>query len=422
MSFFDSILWPIMVAVAWIMVQFHALLTTLGMSADSGAAWVLSIVGLVVVIRIVLIPLFVKQIKASRGLQLIQPQMQKIQAKYKGKTDPASRQAMQQEMMALYRDAGTNPFASCLPILAQSPVFFALFRVLYSLPEIASGTMANGRTAIGPLTSDLAASAEQSTLFGAPLSSTFMRAADFADPLSVRVVSIVLIILMSLTTFMTQRQLTMKNMPAAALDNPMARQQRMLMYILPIIFAVTGVNFPIGVLIYWFTTNLWTMGQQFYVIRKMPTPGSAAEAALRARKARRALKRGRPMPEESPAPSSEPEDTKPSGQRQQPKRKDRQRPAGTAAGGQQQGQRPQRPRQPSTGGPASGSGGSGGVRPPRQPGEAPRKARPAPTAGQQRPASNKRSSPATPTPRGKGNAPKRPAAPPSAGPESPKDS
>jgi len=328
-----SLLWPIMVVVAWIMVAFHAGLTALGLGTDSGGAWVGSIVGLVIVMRIVLIPLFVKQIKASRGLQLIQPQMQKLQAKYKGKTDPASRQAMQQEMMALYREAGTNPFASCLPILAQSPIFFALFQVLIALPALAAGTYAEGtRDSIGPLTQELAASAESSTLFGAPLSATFMQADQYGDAaMNVRIVTVILIILMSVTTFTTQRQLTMKNMPAAALDNPMARQQKMLMYILPVIFAVSGINFPIGVLIYWFTTNLWSMGQQFYVIRRMPAPGSEAEAALRARKAKRTARRGKPVEiEDSPAET----ETKPAGgQRVQPVRKDRQRPARPTQGG-----------------------------------------------------------------------------------------
>jgi YidC/Oxa1 family membrane protein insertase len=328
MSFLDTLLWPLEVVVAWVMVTFHSFFTWLGLASDSGNAWVLSIVGLVIVMRIVLIPLFVKQIKASRGLQLIQPQMQKLQAKYKGKTDPASRQAMQQEMMALYREAGTNPFASCLPILAQSPIFFALFRVLNSLPAVADGTLASGKESIGPLTAELAASAESSTLFGAPLSATFMRAGEYVPPeypagtpTSIRIVTVVLIILMSVTTFTTQRQLTMKNMPAAALDNPMARQQRMLMYILPIVFAVSGINFPIGVLIYWFTTNLWSMGQQFYVIRRMPAPGSEAEAALRARRAKRARRHGEAAVEEAP-----PEGKPVGGQRVQPVRKDRQRP------------------------------------------------------------------------------------------------
>ena len=340
MPFLDTVLYPLEVVVAWIMVGFHSFFTWIGLGSDSGNSWVLSIVGLVIVMRIVLIPLFVKQIKASRGLQLIQPEMQKLQKKYKGKTDPASRQAMQQEMMALYREAGTNPFASCLPILAQSPIFFALFRVLNSLPAIAEGTLPSGRTSIGPLTPELAASAESSTLFGAPLSSTFMKAAEYGPPdypagtpMSIRIVTVILIILMSVTTFTTQRQLTMKNMPASALDNPMARQQRMLMYILPLVFAVSGINFPIGVLIYWFTTNLWSMGQQFYVIRRMPAPGSQAEAAQRARKAKRAERHGVVL--EEPEPETL-EDTKPvGGQRVQPVRKDRKRPAprpGGAAG------------------------------------------------------------------------------------------
>ena len=132
-SFFGAILHPLEWVVADIMVGFHSVLSRLGMPAASGWTWALSIVGLVIVIRIILIPLFVKQIKASRGLQLIQPEMQKIQKKYKGKTDPASRQAMTQETMALYKESGTNPFASCLPILLQSPVFFALYRVLRNM-------------------------------------------------------------------------------------------------------------------------------------------------------------------------------------------------------------------------------------------------------------------------------------------------
>ena len=336
MSFFDSILWPIMVAVSWIMVQFHSFITWLGADADSGLSWVLSIVGLVVVMRIILIPLFVKQIKASRGMQMIQPQVKKLQAKYKGKTDPASRQAMQAELMALYREAGTNPFASCLPILAQSPIFFALFRMLYSLPQVAEGTYV--RESIGPLTQELAASAEASTLFGAPLSATFIRAGEFPGmETNVRVVTIALIILMSFTTFTTMRQLTMKNMPDSALDNPIARQQRVLMYVLPGIFAVTGVNFPIGVLIYWFTTNIWTMGQQFVVIRRMPTPGSAADAAFQERRAKRAARRGKTIePVEQP---NQIEEKPTGGQRVQPKRKDRSRPRPP------QGQAPRKPQQ-----------------------------------------------------------------------------
>src|SRR4051794_27669275 len=200
-----KILYPLEYAVAWIMVHFHSLLSTIGLPPASGWTWALSIVGLVVVIRIILIPLFVKQIKASRGLQLIQPQMQAIQKKYKGKSDPESRQAMTSETMALYKESGTNPFASCLPIILQAPIFFALFRVL--------NEYVRNSKPIGPLTQELATQADNSTIFGAPLSATFRTA---GDNLSVQIVCVVLIILMCLTTFTTQRQLMMKNMPAAA--------------------------------------------------------------------------------------------------------------------------------------------------------------------------------------------------------------
>ena len=328
MSWFDTLLWPIMVAVAWIMTTFHSLFSAIGLDPAGGAAWGLSIVGLVIVIRILLIPLFVRQIKASRGMQLIQPEMQAIQKKYKGKSDPASREAMSRETMELYRRHNTNPFASCLPILLQSPIFFALFRVLNSLTALA-GTDGQSypRASIGPLTKDLAAEAESATIFGAPLSGVFLRADGHVPTI---VATIVLIAAMSVTTFTTQRQLTMKNMPKAALEGPMAQQQKVLLYVMPLIFAFSGVNFPIGVLIYWTVTNLWSMGQQFYTIRRMPAPGSAAEAALKARQARRVAQHGGVVTEEQ-KPEIE-ERPKGGGQRQQPVRKDRQRPKPTGQG------------------------------------------------------------------------------------------
>src|SRR3954469_24766402 len=308
-DWFFNLLMPLEYAVAAIMVAWHTVLTAVGMPTDSGWTWALSIVGLVVVIRILLIPLFVRQIRASRAMQLIQPELKKIQDKYKGKSDPASRQALTQETMALYKESGTNPTASCLPLLLQSPIFFALFRVLNGIPQ--------GKT-IGPLNAELVASADQATILGAPLSATFVHAPNTAT----KIVTVILIILMSLTTFTTQRQLMTKNMPASALDNPFARQQKMLMYVLPLIFAVSGVNFPIGVLIYWLTTNLWSMGQQFYVTRRMPAPGSEAEKALLARQARKRAG----LAEEPAAGSAEAEAgtaVPASGQRQQPKRQKR---------------------------------------------------------------------------------------------------
>lgn len=312
MDFF-AFLAPIEWAVAWIMYLAHSGLTALGMAPESGIAWGLSIVVLVIVMRILLIPLFFKQIKASRGMQMIAPEMQAIQKKYKGKTDPASREAMSRETMALYKKHGTNPFASCLPILAQSPIFFALFRVLNSLDEIGAGTA----DPIGPMGQAVAQQAESSTILGAPLSSTFMQAAaEGAAAGNTRIVTVLLIVAMSATTFLTQRQLTMKNMPPSALKGPMAQQQKVLLYVLPLIFAFSGVNFPIGVLLYWTTTNLWSMGQQFYTIRRMPTPGSEAERRLKERRARK----GKDVPDDAGAGAGTTviETPAPKGQRQQP--------------------------------------------------------------------------------------------------------
>ncbi len=273
--------------VSWILVQFHALFTFLGMDPASGWTWTFSIVGLVIVIRILLIPLFVKQIKAQRNLQIIQPKIKEIQKKYSG-----DRERQSQEMMKVYKETGTNPLASCLPILLQAPIFFALFRVLQGIAMY--NTSDPGYTAPGVFAWDQYASllpqAHEASIFGVPLYGYFMGAdevaADGFNPLNTRILSLILIILMTATTFLTQRQLIVKN---SAPDNPMVKQQKILLYVFPIIFAVGGINFPIGVLVYWLTTNLWTMGQQFYVIRNNPQPGTPAYDAWEARKAAKAV-------------------------------------------------------------------------------------------------------------------------------------
>jgi len=317
MGWFDTILRPIMWLVAWIMYLSHQFFALL-LGEGSGLAWILAIVMLVVVMRVIMIPLFVKQIRSSRSMQLIQPELQQLQKRYKGKTDPVSKRRQQEEMMALYRKHGANPFSSCLPILAQSPFFFALFRVLYSLKALADGTYAHG-DAVGPITQEVAKQIESVTLFGAPLSATFMNPDTWAgaDQVTVRIVTVVLIILMSVTVFTTQRQLTMKNMPQSAMDNPMFRTQKIMLYAMPGIFAVSGVNFPIGVLIYWLTTNLWSMGQQFFVIRRMPQPGSEADQRMKERKAKKRAKKGIEDPE---ADATEVPEAPRGGQRIQPKK------------------------------------------------------------------------------------------------------
>ena len=323
----DTILWPLKVAVAWVMVYIHKFLVLIGLSDGPGVAWVLSIIGLTIFVRILIMPLFVRQIRASRGMQLMQPELQALQAKYKGKKDAASKQRQQEEMMALYRKHGTNPFASCFPILIQMPIFFALFRVLANLQAIAEGTY-EGRDSIGPLTADLANQVQHSTVFGASLSSSFMNPSDISSALTVKIVTVIMIIAMSATQWYTMAQLSMKNMPESSKnsDNPMMRSQRMMMTIMPLFFAFTGVQFQIGVLIYWVTSNLGTMGQQFYTISRMPAPGSEAEKKFRARENAKRARKGLPSLEEEERAKAEAEGkVSTSGQRAQPVRKDRQK-------------------------------------------------------------------------------------------------
>ena len=119
----DMILWPFKWIVSVVLWLFHTLFTAVGMDPASGLTWVLCIIFLTLVMRTLTIPLFVKQIKAMRGMTAMQGDMAKLQEKYKGKKDQLSRQAMAQEQMEMYRKHGTNPFASCLPILAQMPIF-----------------------------------------------------------------------------------------------------------------------------------------------------------------------------------------------------------------------------------------------------------------------------------------------------------
>ena len=287
-DFFTSLLYPLEWVVAWIMVTAHTGLEAIGFDPAGGPAWVLSIVALVLVIRTALIPLFVRQIKASRQMQIIQPELKKVQDKYKGKSDQASREAMTKETMELYKSSKTNPFASCLPILLQMPIFFALFRVLNG---IRSGD------GIGPFRGDLVVQARAARIFGSELSATFL---DPTGPWTYLVAAL-LVIIMSASQFYVQKMLMTKNMTPAALDSPFFKQQKMLLYILPVVFAVSGVGFPIGVLLYWCTTNLYSAVQQTLVIRSLPAPGSPAEKELEARRLkaaeRKSARTGRPVHE-----------------------------------------------------------------------------------------------------------------------------
>jgi YidC/Oxa1 family membrane protein insertase len=321
---------PLYAVVSWVLVTIHSGLSTF-LDPASGAAWALSIVVLVILVRILLIPLFVKQIKAQRAMSALQPEMKKLQDKYKG-----DKERLTQEMQKLWRENGTNPLAGCLPILLQSPFFFALFHILNYVVARDNPNFA--------LTPELVEQAQNATVFGAPIAATFlMSPADViafgGSPTATKVVCVVFIIIMTVTMFITQRQLMIKNMPTAG--NPMAQQQKILLYVFPLVFLFSGVNFPIGVLIYWMTTNFWTMAQQFWVIRNNPAPGTPAFEARERRLAEKARKRSPVAPAadgaaaasadgSSPDTTTTPPPTPPA--RVQPKRQtrsQRSRPGGT---------------------------------------------------------------------------------------------
>ena len=301
-----SILNPLYYAVSWVMVTFHSLLGyVFGKDGNESIKWSLSIIGLVIVIRIILIPLFVKQIKSQRALTALQPHMKEIQKKHKD-----DRQKQSEEMMKLYKEHKTNPLASCFPILAQAPIFFALFTVLNGIAR---------NTPHGVLRGELLVSAQEAKFFGANLSNTFLSSDSNTQT---KLVTVVLIAFMSATTFITQRQLMVKGMPKMdSSNNMMLQQQKIMLYVFPVIFAVSGVNFPVGVLIYWSTTNLWTFGQQFYVIKRNPTPGSPAYEELAKKRELKSKTNGvLPIDDEPGTTQIDPGTEQPK-QRQQPSKK-----------------------------------------------------------------------------------------------------
>jgi YidC/Oxa1 family membrane protein insertase len=270
-----DLLWPIKWLIELILVSFHTLFSSIGFSFNSGASWVLAIVGLVLVVRAALIPVFVKQIKSQRNMMLVQPELLKLQKKYKGKTDRESREKFAREQMDLYKRTGSNPLSSCLPLLLQMPIFMGLFFVLNDAQRNKAG--------VGLLDAALAQSFSQAEIFGARLSDTFFG----SDDLNVKILAGTMIFLMTASQFITQKQIMTKNQNTDVQNSQFMQTQKILLYVLPFVFLISGVTFPLGVMTYWLVSNFWTMGQQFLVIRNMPTPGSPAYKAREERLARK---------------------------------------------------------------------------------------------------------------------------------------
>jgi YidC/Oxa1 family membrane protein insertase len=299
-----DLLWPIKWAIEAVLVGFHTLFTAMGLSSTSGISWVLAVIGLVLVVRAALIPVFVKQIKSQRNMMLVQPELKKLQDKYRGKTDRESRERMAKEQMELYKRTGSNPLSSCLPLLLQMPIFTGLFFVLNGAGR--------GESGVGLMNLELANSFASATIFGAQLSDTF-----FGSPeINVKILAGIMIVLMSSSQFITQKQIMAKNQNPDVQNSQFMQTQKILLYVLPLVFLVSGLSFPLGVMTYWLISNFWTMGQQFVVIRNMPTPGSIAYKQRQERLA----KKGKLTIEETTAAEAEIEQQR---QRQQPVSKTR---------------------------------------------------------------------------------------------------
>lgn len=203
---------------------------------SAGLSWGMSIIALTVVTRALLIPLTYKQLKGMRAMQALQPQIKELQEKYKN-----DKQRMQQEMMRFYKENKVNPLASCLPLLAQLPVFITLFYVLkHELPPDMGCPQAGHCAAYG---------------------AEFF----FIDDLTGKATGGELIALLILYV---GTQLVSGMVMAVTAD----KSQRMMMFALPLVFVPFILSFPAGLILYWITTNFWTIGQQLVIKKVVPPP------------------------------------------------------------------------------------------------------------------------------------------------------
>lgn len=262
-------------AISWILLAWHGAWDRIGVPdgavLGTNWAWILAIVFLVVTVRVILFPIFVKQIKSQRAMQALQPQVKALQEKHKG-----DRETLQKEMMELYRKEKANPLMGCLPMFLQIPVFLGLFHVLRRLDPAKENKTLYGWTV------DQFNSASQAKIFTAPIAGKFGSTAEElarldADGTTVKVMAGILVLVMMGTTYLTSRQMILKTGWA---EDPQQRMiQRLMLYGIPLSLLISGAIFPIGVIIYWVTNNLFTLGQQQWVLRKFPPPPSVANKA-----------------------------------------------------------------------------------------------------------------------------------------------
>ena len=260
----NTILAPIDDAVAWLITQLFNLFSPL-FGASSGVTWVFTIVVLVVIMRLILVPLFIKQMHTQRAMTALTPRLAELRKKHKG-----DRETLNAETMKLYQEAGVNPLMGCLPIVLQMPIFFGLFSVLRYIAEWKPGSGTQYH-----LTSHLIHSAQSAKIFGATIADKVLFVKPpLVVPLEAKIVIIITVLISMTTTYLTVRQSMKRGMMPTGKDNPMGQSQKMMAYIMPL-FALTGLYWQFGLVLYWVTTNLWTLGQQYVLLRKYPV-GAAA--------------------------------------------------------------------------------------------------------------------------------------------------
>ncbi|MFI6485051.1 membrane protein insertase YidC [Nonomuraea sp. NPDC050663] len=273
----------------------------------------LTIVTLTVFMRLLIFPLFLKQMRSSKKIQELAPQAQELRKRYKN-----DKQRMNQEVMALYQGAGANPLGGCLPILAQFPIFISMFTVLNAIADV-------NRTNVFGMPPEVVASAREAHVFSAGISETFWS----TNSVTSKIIIGFFVAVSSLTTFLTVRQSVTRSM-AQMPDNPMAQQQKILMYISPL-FAIFSLNFPLGLILYWVTTNLWTLGQQHWYYTRHPMPQFDDKGRLIPHQPKPGLlskfRKSEPVVEEAPPAAAAPEE--PKVVRNQPSRQTRSKRSGS---------------------------------------------------------------------------------------------
>jgi len=320
-------------AVSWVLLQWHHLFSAIGLNKNGGLNWALSIVFLVITARLLLFRLFIKQVHYQRHMQEMQPKIKALQEKYKG-----DRAEMQRQMMKLQQEEGFNPLAGCLPLFLQIPVFIGLFHVLRHLSnsvviadklqqhQVVSAAQI-AKLKLYSFTQAETISAAKAKLFGAPLAASLHDSTTKIVTLgghasATRVVTVILVIISAAATFVTQRLVVSRQVTEPT--GTAATVQRLMMVFIPISVLFSGIIFPLGVLLYWFTSNVWTLGQQAYINKfhphepKTAAPVGAVGKTLAPRPGQRPVRTRPAAPGAASAEVVEPPDETPDGSATEP--------------------------------------------------------------------------------------------------------